>query len=56
VLAHNGFHIGLMLYTAVMVVLTDFLTGVLSAVIIWVVLGRFFEKPAVAPEAAMETN
>ena len=56
VLTHNGFHIALMLYTAVMVVLTDFLTGVLSAVIIWVVLTRFFDKPAVAPEAAMEAR
>jgi SulP family sulfate permease len=54
VLAQNGFHIALMLYTAVMVVFTDFLTGVLSAIIIWVALGRFFDKPTtVAEEAAI---
>lgn len=56
VMAHNGFHISLMLYTAIMVVLTDFLTGVLSAIIIWGVLTRYFDKTAVAPEAAMETR
>jgi MFS superfamily sulfate permease-like transporter len=55
VLAHNRFHIALMVYTAVMVVLTDFLTGVLSAIVLWGVLARFLDQPAVAPEAAMET-
>jgi MFS superfamily sulfate permease-like transporter len=45
VLAHNGFHVSLMVYTAIMVVVTDFLTGVLSAIIIWGVLARFFDKP-----------
>ena len=45
VLAHNRFHVALMLYTAVMVVITDFLTGVLSAIVIWGVLTRFFDKP-----------
>ncbi len=34
-LAMNKFHIGLMIYTAVMVVITDFLTGVLSAIAIY---------------------
>ncbi len=34
-------HVGLMIYTAVMVVVTDFLTGVLSAVIIYALLQRF---------------
>jgi MFS superfamily sulfate permease-like transporter len=42
----DRFHAGLMVYTAVMVPLTDFLTGVLSALIIYAVLYRFFEKPA----------
>jgi len=42
----DKFHAGLMVYTAVMVPLTDFLTGVLSALIIYAVLFRFFEKPA----------
>jgi MFS superfamily sulfate permease-like transporter len=44
VFAHNRFHIGLMVYTAIMVVVTDFLTGVLSAIVIYAVLYRFFEK------------
>jgi sulfate permease, SulP family len=50
VLRHNGFHIFLMVYTAVMVVVLDFLNGVLSATIIWVVLHRFFDKPAAVAE------
>jgi MFS superfamily sulfate permease-like transporter len=52
VLGHNAFHIGLMAYTAVMVVITDFLTGVLSAIVLWAVLWRFLDKPAVVPEQA----
>jgi MFS superfamily sulfate permease-like transporter len=46
VLAHNRFHIGLMGYTAVMVVVTDFLVGVLSALILYALLYRFLDKPA----------
>lgn len=46
VLTVNKFHIGLMAYTAVMVVVTDFLTGVLSAIIIYGALFKFFDKPA----------
>jgi MFS superfamily sulfate permease-like transporter len=46
VLSHNRFHVGLMVYTAVMVLVTDFLTGVLSAIIIYAVLYRFLDKPA----------
>jgi len=45
VFAHNRFHILLMLYTAVVVILTDFLTGVLTAIVIWAALYRFFDKP-----------
>jgi SulP family sulfate permease len=52
VFAHNRFHIALMFYTAVMVIVTDFLTGVLSAVIIYGVLYRFFDKPVEASEEA----
>jgi len=48
VLTVNKFHIGLMAYTAVMVVVTDFLTGVLSAIIIYGALFKFFDKPATA--------
>jgi MFS superfamily sulfate permease-like transporter len=56
VLEHNGFHIALMIYTAVMVILTDFLTGVLSAIVIWGVLSRFLDSPVRATEAAQATN
>lgn len=46
---HNWFHIGLMLYTAVMVTVTDFLTGVLSAIILYGVLFKFLDRPAHQP-------
>jgi SulP family sulfate permease len=52
VLAHNAFHISLMVYTAVMVVLTDFLIGVVTAIAIWAVLWRFFDKPVPVQEQA----
>jgi len=45
---HNRFHALLMVYTAVMVPLTDFLIGVLSALALYGVLHRFFDTPAVA--------
>lgn len=55
VLEMNRFHIGLMIYTAVMVAATDFLKGVLSAVVIWAVLGRWLDNPdAGAPPADAE--
>jgi MFS superfamily sulfate permease-like transporter len=47
VLRHNRFHIGLMTFTAVMVIVTDFLTGVLSALTAYSLLGRFLDSPAV---------
>lgn len=50
VLAHNGFHIALMVYTALVVVLTDFLIGVVTAILIWGVLYRFFDRPVPAQE------
>jgi MFS superfamily sulfate permease-like transporter len=43
---HNRFHAGLMIYTAVAVATTDFLKGVLSALIIYGILYRFFDVPA----------
>lgn len=49
VLANNRFHIALMAYTAVMVVVTDFLTGVLSSVILYGILFKFFDKKATQP-------
>jgi sulfate permease, SulP family len=45
VLGLNKFHLGLMAYTAVMVVITDFLTGVLTAIVIYAALTRFLDKP-----------
>ena len=42
---HNWFHACLMVYTALMVPLTDFLAGVLSALIIFGLLFRFLDKP-----------
>lgn len=42
---HSRFHAALMVYTAVMVPLTDFLTGVLSALVIYGILTRFFDRP-----------
>ena len=38
------FHASLMIYTAVMVVVTDFLVGVLSALLIYGVLFKFLDK------------
>jgi len=55
VLEHNGFHVALMAYTAVMVIVTDFLTGVLTAIILWGVLARFLDKPAPAAEPIAAT-
>ncbi len=45
VISHNRFHALLMAYTAIMVPVTDFLTGVLSALVIFFVARRFFDKP-----------
>jgi MFS superfamily sulfate permease-like transporter len=42
--AHNWFHFGLMVYTALMVIVAGFLTGVLSAMLIYGVLFRFVDK------------
>lgn len=44
------FHAGLMVYTAVMVPMTDFLTGVLSALVIYAVLKRFVGEKAHEPQ------
>lgn len=53
VLERGRFHTVLLVYTAVAVPMTDFLTGVLSALGLYLVLRRFFEKRpgvlAVAP-------
>ncbi len=50
VLHHNKFHIALMIWTAVMVVATDFLIGVLSAIFLYAVLHKFLDsKPHSTP-------
>ena len=49
------FHVALMIYTAVMVPMTDFMTAVLSALGIYIVFGRFFgKKKEPAPEKDAE--
>jgi MFS superfamily sulfate permease-like transporter len=45
VLTKNKFHLFLMLFTAAMVPLFGFMNGVLSAIVIYFVLRRFFDKP-----------
>jgi sulfate permease, SulP family len=45
VINHNRFHALLMAYTAIMVPVTDFLTGVLSALVIYFLARRLFDKP-----------
>jgi len=45
VFAHNAFHVGLMVYTTVAVIVTDFLTGVLTAVVLYGLLFRFLDRP-----------
>ena len=49
----NRFHIFLMYQTAVVVLLKDFLSGVLLAIILYALLNRFFDKPesAESPES-----
>jgi len=42
---HNRFHVGLMIYTAVMVAATDFLIGVLSVLVLYGVLFKFLDRP-----------
>jgi MFS superfamily sulfate permease-like transporter len=51
---HNRFHAGMMVYTAVMVPLTDFLIGVLSALALYGVLYRFLDEPPVAEPRLVE--
>ncbi|MEZ4904789.1 MAG: hypothetical protein R2822_25070 [Spirosomataceae bacterium] len=38
------FEFSMMLYTAIMVPMTDFLTGVLSALVIYFVVKKFFKR------------
>ncbi len=53
VLRMNWFHIFLMVLTAIVVFLKDFLSGVMLALVVYWVLKRFFDKPKKnAPSAA----
>jgi len=54
--AHNWFHFALMIYTAVMVIVFDFLTGVLSAMVIYGVLYKFLDKPAAGKSETEESR
>lgn len=58
VLAQGRFQAFMLIYTAVMVPVTDFLTGVLSALILYAILYRFFEKrtPAAAEESGIDST
>ena len=56
VVADGRFHTGLMAYTAVMVPLTDFLVGVLSALAIYGVLYRFVERSTTRAASATATG
>lgn len=49
VFAHNWFHVALMSYTAVAVIVTDFLTGVFTATVIYALLFKFLDKPSAQP-------
>jgi len=41
---HNKFHVALMVWTAIMVIATDFLIGVLSAIFLYAVLYKFLDS------------
>ncbi|MEX2137635.1 MAG: SulP family inorganic anion transporter [Pirellulales bacterium] len=47
---HNRFHASLMVYTAVMVAVTDFLIGVLSALALYGLLHRFLDRSPPRPD------
>jgi len=44
VFAHNWFHVLLMVYTAVAVIVTDFMTGVLTALVLYGLLFKFLDR------------
>ena len=51
---HSRFHAALMIFTAVMVPMTDFLTGVLSALIIYAALKPLLDRAPAELEVAMD--
>jgi MFS superfamily sulfate permease-like transporter len=50
VLTHGWFHISLMAVTAIMVIITDFLTGVLTGLVLYGVGFKFFDRPGDSAE------
>jgi len=52
VFAHNWFHVALMVITAAMVIVADFLTGVLTGMVVYGVLFKFLDKPAPQQQSA----
>lgn len=60
VFSTNRLQAGILVYTAIMVPTTDFLTGVLSALVLYLVLSKLFrqakEKPGLASEAGVGTH
>ena len=56
VLKDNRFEVATMAYTAVAVIFTDFLTGVLSAMILYAILYRFLAKPTPRADEADKTS
>lgn len=54
--AHNWFHFALMLYTAITVIVAGFLTGVLSAMLIYGALFYFLDKPKAREKPPVESE
>jgi sulfate permease, SulP family len=55
VLMKNQFHVALMIYTAIMVPAFGFMTGVLSAIVIYVLLFKFLDRNRLEEMAAKAT-
>jgi SulP family sulfate permease len=54
VMEQGRFHTGVMIFTAVMVPVTDFLTGVISALVVHFALRKFFTPKDTQPEKSTE--
>ena len=55
VLAHNWFHVVLMAITALMVIVTDFLTGVLTGMIFYGLFFKVFDRPVKPGDTSAES-
>jgi SulP family sulfate permease len=56
VLSKNWFHRALMFFTAAMVPLFGFLIGVLSAIILYVALFKYLDRPAISAKPALSNK